>query len=601
MTAAATPRKRTRNGRRMALIIGGVLAALAICAAGAFFLVPRGPEPGALPTGWQTAQAVSGSIAATISATGNVEPAAQANLRFEVSGNVTEILVKPGDEIRAGQPLARIDATALQLSVEQAQADLQQAQADLEAFQEGATPEAIAEAQARVEQARRQYQQTASSVSQADIAAARSDLASAQARLAELQAGPESDELASANQQVQSAQSGLDQARTSLSAAKERARLDVETQANALRNAQDEFSRIYWQNRELEKFPGELPQENQDRETQAQRAVSDAEAALENARVAYEQAKQDEITTLAAREADLTSALAARDKLLAGPKADAIASARAEVERAQASLAKLTGASRASELATQQSSIEIAQAGLDSLLADPSASTLVSRQAGVARAEVGVKQAQRNLELATLKAPFPATIASIDMRVGEPADATSIIALVDLSSYHIDLPVDELDIAQVQSGQRVTITFDALPGAEIGGIVTAIAPEATRSEQGTTTYEVTVTIDQDSAGVRPGMTAVVEVITEEKQEVVLVPRRAVRAADGKSYVLLPDPNQQPQAVAPGQPAAEPGTRREVTIGLSNSEFVEIVSGLNVGDEVLVQDVVSTFNPSGPPQ
>ncbi|NTW97916.1 MAG: efflux RND transporter periplasmic adaptor subunit, partial [Oscillochloris sp.] len=215
-------------------------------------------------------------------------------------------------------------------------------------------------------------------------------------------------------------------------------------------------------------------------------------------------------------------------------------------------------------------------------------------------AEVAVKQAQRSLDLATLTAPFAATISSIEMNIGEPAEGSAIIAIVDLSSFHIDVPIDELDIAQVQPGQRVRISLDALPGAEIGGSVSRIAPQAIRSEQGTTTYAVTVDLDKNSAGVRPGMTAVVAIITSEKSDALLVPRRAVRTEGGASYVLVFDPAGQPKAVISGGAASfEPAsTRREVTIGLSNSEVVEVLSGLSVGDEVLVQDVVSTFNPMG---
>jgi hypothetical protein len=186
------------------------------------------------------------------------------------------------------------------------------------------------------------------------------------------------------------------------------------------------------------------------------------------------------------------------------------------------------------------------------------------------------------------------------VEVGEPADTAAIIAIVDLSSFHVDVPIDELDIAQVEPGQRVSIALDALPEAEIGGEVTHIAPEATRSEQGTTTYEVTVTLDAGSAGVRPGMTAVVEVITAEKTDTLLVPRRAVRSEGGVSYVLVPTGGAPVAGATPGQfePASE---RREITLGLSNSEFVEVLSGLQAGEEILVQDVVSTFLPSGPPQ
>jgi RND family efflux transporter MFP subunit len=214
---------------------------------------------------------------------------------------------------------------------------------------------------------------------------------------------------------------------------------------------------------------------------------------------------------------------------------------------------------------------------------------------------VSLRSAQRNLEMATLRAPFPATIARVDMQVGEPADATSIVAVVDLSSFHVDVPVDELDIASVEAGQRVQISLDALPGAEIGGTVTNIAPQATRSEQGTTTYEVTVTLNQNSEGVRPGMTAVVEIVTQEKPDAVLVPRRAVRSEGGRSYVYVPNPNAAPQPAAPGAESTPPGDRREVQLGLSNAEFVEVLSGLSAGEAVFVPDVVSTFNPNGPPQ
>ncbi|RRR72518.1 MAG: HlyD family efflux transporter periplasmic adaptor subunit [Candidatus Viridilinea halotolerans] len=594
MASSTTSRKRSRNGRRLLLILGGLLllGLLIIAAMRAF--APREATPGTLPDGWLQVEASSGNIAANVGATGNIEPLAEANVRFEVSGTVAELLVRPGDQVTTGQPLARIDTGALELRVEQARADLRQAEADLEGLLAGASEAELAEAAARVEQARRQYSQAAASVTPANIAAARADLESAQARLARLQAGPATDDLASAEERVQSARTNLDNARVNLSAAKERARNDVETRANALRNAQDEYSRIYWDNREFERARNEdLPREQINQEVAALRNVTDAETALHDAQTAYDQARQDEINSLQAREAELTSAQAALDQVLRGAETEDVATAQAAVQRAQDTLDQLTGAQRRNELATQQSSITIAQAGLDRLLADPTTSTITAREAAVVRAEVAVRSAQRDVELGTLRAPFAATVARVNMRVGEGADASATVALVDLSSYHVDLPIDELDIAQVHLGQRAAIEVDALPGLLIGGSVTNIAPQATRSDSGTTTYEVTVTLDEDSPGVRAGMTAVVAIIIEEKEDVVLVPRRAVRAEGGQSYVLVPSDTVEANATTPGE-------RRLVELGLSSSEFVEITSGLDVGEAVLVQDVVSTFNPSGGP-
>ncbi len=596
MTTTAPSPKRRRNGRRLIFIVGALVLLVGLIATLAFNLLARQEAPESLPAGWQVVPVSSGGIAASVSATGNIEPQAEASLRFATNGTVAEILVQPGDTVEASQPLARIDSEGLVLRVEQAQADLRQAQAELEGLLAGASEAELAEASARVEQARRQYSQASASVSPAEIAAARADLESARARLARLEAGPANDELASANERVQSARTNLENARVSLSATKERARIDVETRANNLRNLQDEFSRIYWQNRELEKLPGELPREREDQEVTAQRAVADAEAALQAAQTAYDQARQEEINSLQAREAELTSAEAARTRLLDGAEAEDLASAQAAVQRAQATLEQLTGTQRQRELAAQQTNITIAQAGLDRLLADPTASNLTVRQAAVARAEVALKSAERDLDLGTLRAPFAATIADVTMRVGEPADATASIAVVDLRSFHLDLPVDELDIAQVRNGQRAEIELDALPGMIFGGEVTNIAPQAIRSETGTTTYKVTVTLDAGSEGVRPGMTAVAAIITDEKQEVVLVPRRAVRVEQGQSFVLVP--GAMPQVAL--EPEALPGERRVIEVGLSNSEMVEVLSGLTAGEEVLVQDVVTTFTPSGRP-
>jgi HlyD family secretion protein len=596
MASASTEKKRSRRTRNT--IIGIVLAALIAAGIGGFFLVQNRPAPVAgLPAGWAEAEATSGTIESTVSATGNVEAAAESQLSFQVDGIVHELLVEQGDLVESGAVLARLDDTDSTLKLQQAEAELKSAQTDLEALLVGASEAEIAEARARVAQAQQQYSQTASSVSNADIAAARADLEAARVKLAELQSGPESDELATKNEAVVRAQTTLDKDRTDLSAKKEQARLDVETAADTLRTAQDEYSTIYWQNRELASLPGDLPQERVDQEAAALRKVAESEAALEKARLAYEQAKQDEIQTLQAREAELNSAIAGRDALLNESKDQEIAAAQAEIARAQASLAELTGAKRQSDLGAQASNIEIAQAGLEKVLEGPGASEQASKEAAIVRAELELKQAQRDMEKLVLTAPFAATVAAVNMDVGERAGAESTITLADLTTFHIDLPVDELDVAQLVADQAARITLDALPDREFNGRVTRIAPLATRSEQGTTTYEVTVELDGDSPGVRPGMTAVVEIITSVKENTVLVPRRALLLEDGKSFVRIWTTDGPTDPIS-GEPAFE---RREVTTGLSNSQVIEILSGLEAGEKVLVQDVVSTFNPAGPPQ
>lgn len=584
MATIATPRKRLRIGRKWIILAGVLIVALA---AGAWAMSrASSAATSAALDGWTTVPATAGAISAAVNATGSVEPQARADLRFANDGTVTEILVKPGDKVAAGQPLARLDGTDLQLKADQAAADLKQAQADADKLRTQATPQEVAEAQARVTQAQAQAQQARSEVSSADIAAARARLQKAEDRLARLQSGSS----ANGDADVMAAQSALAQARTDLAGAKERARLDMETAANDLRNKQDAYSTIYWNNKkladQLAKFNQELPQEDKDREAAALRDVQDAGDALTKAQLAYEDAKKNELVTLQAREADLQRAQNSTGADLVG--------ARADVESARADLAKLTGGNHAGSVAAAQAGVEIAQAQLDKLSADPNASDLARAEAGVARAEAALKQAQRDLAQATMAAPFAATIASVDLHVGEQAGQNGVIAIADLSSFHITVPVDELDVAQVQRDQAVTIVLDALPGKDIAGTVANINPLATKSDKGTNTYEVTVAITSADAAIRPGMTAAVQIVTQRKDGVVLVPRRAVQSENGQSFVLIP---------AAGQPDLQTqtpaSTRRPVTIGLSNSESVEVVDGLKAGEQVYLKDVVSTFNPNQP--
>lgn len=599
MTTDTAPRRR-KWFRRKSVLIGMVLLIVLLGAGG--LLLQRGAPTDAaeLPPGWEVAIAEEGTIEATIDATGEVEPASEASLSFAVNGTVTAVLVTAGASVEPGQPLARIDPVELELSLEKARADLAQEQADYAAIQEGATPQEIAEAQARVSRAQSQYQQTASSVTQADIDAARAELEQAQAKLARLQSGPEETDVVEARERVERARVALDASRTQLAGAKERARLDMETTANEVRNMQEEYSRIYWENRELEnalaRGGDELPQEDKDAEAAALRAVEDAEMTLEQQRVAYEEAQQEEITTLQERESDLREAQANLDDVFSGARTEDLAEARADVRRAQASLEELTGANRSSGLEADRAGITEAQAQLEKLLVDPSASEIAKAEAAIARAEVAVKEAERDIEQATMVAPFAATVSRVNLQVGERTDGPSAegssadIVIADLSSMHVDVPVDELDVARIEVGQQVRVTLDALPDQELTGTVTNIAPTADKSDQGTTTYEVTVEIDMGDAPVRPGMTAVVEIVTVSKDDVVLVPRRAVQTENGQSYVLIPVEG---EPTEPGMPAS---ARREVALGLSDRQFVEITDGLEAGEEILVQDVVQTFNP-----
>lgn len=580
---------RPRSGRRLPITITVavvlVIAAIATFAIRAVTSRPANPLDGA-----STATVTRGNLTLGVSATGNVEPRTQADLAFaSAGGRVSQVLVAEGDTVPAEAPLVELDARQLAAEVAAAQANLDVAKADLQALRDGATPQQIAEAQAQVQAAQSNLTQTEGSVTAADIQSARAQLDQARAALAKLEAGPQSDARARAQSALTDARAELDRQRTALAAAKEDARAAIDQRANDLRDAQAAYSAAYWDN-EYVKKNGTDPRSGQplsdaaerdfaDKLAQAQLAVTNAEAAVKQAQVDYETAKQNEISGLASAQARVESAQADLDKLLEGAEADQLASARAQVAAAQANLARLTGAQRAGAVAAQQANLEAAQARLAQLTGDPTSSDLARAEARVAQAQAQLDQAQIRLDDATLRAPFAGTVATVNVAPGETISAqTPPITLIDTTRYLVKVTVDEVDIGKVSVGQPVSVLIDALGGPDLSGKVLRVEP-LPKGDSAVTAYLVTVEIDPAGRNLKPGLTASATIVADSRSDVLSVPAAAVHGQGEQATVSVAVTG------ADGQMTIE---ERPVTVGLRTSDKVEILSGLAEGEQVVIR-------------
>jgi len=532
MATIATPRKRARFNRKTLLWVGVPLILVLVCAA-AGLLIRNAMSAAAVAgatAGWQTETVKTGSIDAAVSATGDVQPRAQADLRFAVDGTVTQILVKPGDKVQAGQPLARLDDADLKLQLEKVQADLKQAQADEQDLMRGATPQEIAEAKARVAQAQGQYQQTAGHVTKADIAAARAKLDAAQARLAAILSGHT--DVSDAEMALQQAQTQLASKRDQLSAAKTNAQLQMQQRVNDLTEAQADYAtakRNWDYVQETGKDPNAVldpktgkkvhlklddrqKQQYQDAYIQAQAAMHSAETAVQQAQVAFDTARQAEVSGIQAAEQQRASAQANYDKLRAGADADELAAARAQLASSRAGLNKLDGEQRSGALAAAQASVDQAQANLDKLRAGASKNELAAAAAEVQSAEAALQLAQVAVAEAELRAPFAGTVAALDAQVGEYlAPGTPVVHVADLSAWRIETTdLTELNIVRVHEGSQAAVTFDAIPDLELSGTVSRIRGLG-ENKQGDITYVVMIKLDGQDPRLRWNMTASVTI------------------------------------------------------------------------------------------
>jgi HlyD family secretion protein len=237
-----------------------------------------------------------------------------------------------------------------------------------------------------------------------------------------------------------------------------------------------------------------------------------------------------------------------------------------------------------SAVTSSNAAVVQAEVNLDRLLNGPSETELRLSEIDLQRAELTLEQAQVNLEATLLTAPFSGVIAQNNLKVGElaPVEAPAML-LMDTSGYHIDIPVDETDIVNVQVGQKVTITLDALPNTEITGTVTRVAVTPERVGQ-LVTYMVRVTLDRTTVPIRVGMSATARILVSELTDVMTLPNRFIRIerTTQQAYVTVQH---------------EDGTydEIEVILGLRNETHSQIVSGLAAGQRVVLLPR-DTFNP-----
>jgi len=204
----------------------------------------------------------------------------------------------------------------------------------------------------------------------------------------------------------------------------------------------------------------------------------------------------------------------------------------------------------------------------------------------IAAAQARVDAAQATINLARLIAPFAGTVTeSYPLPGDQVAAGATAFRMDNLSSLLVDVEVSEVDINSVSVGQPVALSFDAILGKEYHGQVVEVAQTGT-SVQGVVNFKVTVELTDADQDVKPGMTAAVNIVVEEMQDVVLVPNRAVRLVDGERVVYL---------LLDGQPV-----KTEIRLG-SSSDTMSVIAGgdVNEGDIVVLNPPVE-FGPGGGP-
>ncbi len=239
-----------------------------------------------------------------------------------------------------------------------------------------------------------------------------------------------------------------------------------------------------------------------------------------------------------------------------------------------ASLNNYTGKANAdlSNLLSIQSAIKNNKTALSNSDLD-----LESQNLSVKQAENALLDAKERLADCYIYAPFDGTVANLNYKKGDSA-ASGTVAVTFITDKSITkIPFNEVDIIKIKEGQKATLTFDAIDGLTIAGQVGQIDTLGTVS-QGVVNYNVEVVFDAKDTQVKPGMSVTANIITDVKQNIILVPNSAVKTSGNQKYA---------QVLANGKPE-----QRNIETGLSNDNDTEVMSGLQEGEHVITQTITA---------
>jgi HlyD family secretion protein len=212
-------------------------------------------------------------------------------------------------------------------------------------------------------------------------------------------------------------------------------------------------------------------------------------------------------------------------------------------------------------------------------------SKLRQAQAQVAQNQASLKQLEEQLSYTTITSPMDGTILSRDVEMGDAVSsilvlgstATLVMTIGDTRQVYVQGKVDEADIGKVYMSQPARIKVESFKDKTFLGKVTKIAPLGVEKDN-VTTFEVRVSIDNPGGELKANMTANAEILLDEHKNVLTVPEQAVMYDNNRNATVeVPDSKQKTG-------------RRKVSIqaGISNGTKTEILSGLNSGDTVILQ-------------
>lgn len=531
-----------------------------------------------------------------VSVTGQVQPAEDVSLAFEATGKLATLNATIGDQVTKSQLLMQLNNSDLIAQLNQARASVESAQASLEQYQAA--------------------------------------LASQEAKLDEYKKGTRPEEIQAAQTTVLNAQNSLKDAEQNLTNTKAKAETDlnnlyndipdilndVYTKANnavvfkpdplfdndngespdltfLTKSSNIKFNAEhgrYLAGLELEKIKTNLSNIPTDKSSldnlliQTQTSLNTIKSFL----VKTNQAINDQLNLSAANiltyqtyineaETGINNALSSintQKQLIDAQKqlnASNISTAEASVTTAENTLL-----SAEDQLTLKRAGYTTEQIAAQEAAVEQAKANISSQQAQIKYAQANVQNITAKIEKTLLRAPIDGVITGVEAKVGEIiAPNVEVIKIISTAKYQIEADVPEVDIAKIKIDDQAKVSLDAY-GSDLEFMVKVIKIDPAETIiDGVPTYKTTFEFLTENDLIKSGMTANLDILTAQKENVLVVPQRTVLKKNGTKYVRTLD--------------TETKEVNEITVetGLRGSDGnIEILSGIEAGQEIIISTI-----------
>ncbi len=221
---------------------------------------------------------------------------------------------------------------------------------------------------------------------------------------------------------------------------------------------------------------------------------------------------------------------------------------------------------------------------------------LANQQNSLKQSQAALADAKQALTYDYITALFDGILANIAVNKNISVSTGTVVATLITSQQIAQTSLNEVDIAKINIGDKVTLSFDAISGLTITGKVIEIDTIGTVS-QGVVNYNVKIGFDTQDTRIKPGMSVSANIITDVKADVLTIPNSAVKTVGGVSYVqIVNSSNILPTTAGTanaGVLLSAPTSQQMVVVGSSNDTNSEITNGLNEGDTIVVRTIAAS--------